>query len=92
MTFCDLQGISNKTGTMCLIDPQAHTRALKQSQLYQDQGEGALERLKKEHNHVCQKNIYYNRLELCNLVVKNDSKVIIGHGQRRCVDYILNDE
>ncbi|RXW23240.1 hypothetical protein EST38_g2614 [Candolleomyces aberdarensis] len=67
LVFCDLQGMLDKTGIMCLIDPQVHTRAVKREDrhAYWDGGPNMVNKFLEDHYKGCSSNRYCKRLKLC---------------------------
>ncbi|KAM6501725.1 hypothetical protein JOM56_001702, partial [Amanita muscaria] len=63
--LCDLQGMYDKTGTMCLIDPQSHSsEQSSMDRVYWDGGPEAIQRFMAHHLKECQNNVICNALEL----------------------------
>ncbi|KAF5319799.1 hypothetical protein D9611_012893 [Ephemerocybe angulata] len=73
LIFCDLQGIPDSDGVMCLIDPQVHTKTppgrQQSHRMYWDQGEKHIDRLMKEHASACKSNKFCNALRLRELII-----------------------
>jgi len=65
LLICDLQGMYDKAGTMCLIDPQSHSsEPSRLKRVYWDGGPQAIEHFMLHHLKDCPKNAICNALQL----------------------------
>lgn len=75
LVLCDLQGMSDKSGVMTLIDPQSHSSEPEATKrLYWDGGPRAIDRHLVHHLKSCPKNVICTGLQLRTLEVESDDE------------------
>ncbi|KAH9921376.1 hypothetical protein B0H21DRAFT_843644 [Amylocystis lapponica] len=92
--MCDLQGMFDRYGTLCLFDPQCHRGTTKpfnmNSSVHWDGGPSAIASLMKEHMTSCPRNTICRALDLANLEVEDDEEIDHVETSSVSINKVLN--